>query len=106
MHAPKGKPPNLWPTLIFALLTSMPWAIACGPTPPEPKPPIDPSVVSCADYCRHIRDELHCPQGAPTKKGASCEVVCGNVENSGYVQNARACSMRAQTCAAVSACEE
>jgi hypothetical protein len=74
------------------------------PQPPRPTPN-DGGVVTCEDYCRHIRDELHCAQGQPTKKGATCEQVCGNIENSGYVQNARTCSMAARSCEAVDICE-
>ena len=80
-------------------------ACASAP-PPTPPPPPAPGVVSCEDYCRHLRDELHCPQGENTKDGGTCEAVCENIAMSGYVQNQRACSMAAKTCAEVDRCEE
>lgn len=103
-----GKAPNLWPALIVMTLTAVPWLTGCpsDPKPPQPRRDIDAGPpVSCDAYCKHIR-ELGCAQAKATRKGADCETVCRNIESSGYVENTRACSMAATTCAGVDACEE
>lgn len=98
------KAPKRWPTMLLSALLSTPWVGACTPKPPTPNPtPSEPSP--CEAYCAHLR-ALGCPQAAPTAKGATCEEICINIENSGYVQSARECSMRAMSCAEIDVCED
>lgn len=91
-------------------------AVIAGPgCPPSPKPPpsdADAGIVivdrdagpaTCERACAHARD-IHCPVGDPTPKGASCEVVCGNVQDSGSVAHDLACWISAASCARLNAC--
>ena len=61
--------------------------------------------ADCAAMCDHLR-ALHCPAGDPTPKGAPCEVVCQNVESSGYASENPRCQAAAADCAAADACSD
>ena len=59
---------------------------------------------TCALFCGHMR-ELGCVQGKPTPKGASCEEVCLNVQQSEFAKLDLRCGYDARTCEAATACE-
>lgn len=95
-----------YPIAILTMATTL--VAACGPAPA----PQAPSTVeaeagapnSCTTACTNLR-KLHCPLGEPTRKGASCETVCDNVQ----VNNAGAgfpvvCLTRAKSCEIADTC--
>jgi len=59
----------------------------------------------CEAMCDNLR-KLHCPAGDPTPKGVPCEVVCQNVESTGYASENPRCQARAADCAAADACSD
>jgi len=83
---------------------------ACPP-PPAPTPPTPDAADSggpsatCEAWCSHAAD-LKCEAAKPTAKGATCTVVCLNVQNSGVVVWNLRCRVAATSCALADECEK
>ena len=87
--------------LLFLLATA-----ACS-SPPKPRPPIvvvDASAPSCASVCDHWRS-LGCDESEDTPKGATCEDVCENVQNSGIINWNLGCRASVDSCDIIDSCE-
>lgn len=67
-------------------------------------PTPQPSSATCATVCANMV-KLSCPSAKPTAKGATCEQVCNNVQNSGAIKWDLTCRSKALTCAAADLCE-
>lgn len=88
--------------LVLLLATTL---LACPPSPPAPTPAPAGGEPSCDQFCAHAR-RLGCRVGTPTRKGASCEAVCRNVQESGIASFDLRCGMAADSCQALDACDE
>lgn len=74
--------------------------------PPVPTPPdadFDGGAATCADACARLQ-QLGCPAGQPTPRGAPCVEVCENVQQSGVISWDLSCIARAVTCGATDRC--
>lgn len=81
-------------SLVVAFLIAM--APGCVTVPPVP------TTATCSDVCLHGHN-LGCHWSTPTPAGAQCVDVCANAQH-GPMPWALDCSVRAETCAAVDAC--
>jgi len=77
---------------------------ACHPLPPPVPPPKPPAgEPSCATACDRLR-EMRCRTGDNTPAGATCEDVCGNMEDSRIIAFGVDCVTRAESCAVAESC--
>jgi hypothetical protein len=83
-------------------LVSILFAFSLASCPPVPTPA--PGVATCAAVCANMT-ALNCPSAKPTAKGATCEQVCTNFQNSGITKLNLGCRASAVSCAAADACE-
>ncbi|MDQ2668027.1 MAG: hypothetical protein M3Z05_18795 [Gemmatimonadota bacterium] len=95
-----------YPVALLIVATTL--VAACGPAPAPQAPSVEPEAgapaMGCGSACTNLRS-LHCSLGEPTKKGASCEVVCDNVQvNNAGAGFPVACLTHAKSCDAANAC--
>ncbi len=87
--------------VVFALLTAACLLVgSCATVPPRPDPK---PLVTSAEACQHMRD-IGCREGAPTRRGATCEQVFDNAQASGVLVIDFPCMARAPDCTALQAC--
>lgn len=79
-----------------------PTSVDSGPPPDVEEP--DAGESDCQRTCRKY-ERLTCKEAEDTPKGGSCEDVCENAAESGYVlAKEPGCAAESQTCDALRAC--
>src|SRR4029077_13283401 len=86
------------------LLLYLFWCFGTGCATTPPPKPAPQAVFTCLDACRRVQ-ELGCPQGWPTNRGATCADVCENMQSSGIVVWDLACMTQATSCLATTDCQ-
>lgn len=78
---------------------------SCTKPIPPPQPPTDWDAggATCETACERLQ-QLGCPAGQPTPKGAPCVQVCRNVMDSGLIEWDLECLARAVTCGSTDRC--
>lgn len=103
---------RVWAVLVGgALGAAILWAVlvvcsSCSPEPvvvPPRERPEAGAPADCSKACVQLR-ALGCDEGLPTPGGASCESVCGAVEQSGATTLDVGCVAAAESCEAARAC--
>lgn len=99
--------------LTLSLLLSLPLLLGCPrpipPPPPGPSPVTDGGSETdearrpCLAVCRRLT-ALGCPSARPTAEGASCTVVCENLQSSGVAKLDVECMKKAASCEAADKC--
>jgi hypothetical protein len=94
---------TLW--FLFTVVMMNVGACHLGPGPITPVDP-DPEQreFDCRSACARLR-ELHCPAAEDTVGGATCEQVCINVQESGFIAWDLECRSVAVSCDMVERCE-
>jgi hypothetical protein len=77
----------------------------CTKPLPPPVPPTDwdGGTATCEAACARLQ-QLGCPSGKPTPKGAPCVAVCRNVMDSGLIEWNLDCIARAVSCGETDVC--
>lgn len=88
---------------VCAALALAQLAAHCEHDRPRPVQPDAGTPADCDAACKHLR-ALKCPEGEPTAKGASCEDVCNNAENSQTITLSPVCVVKIKTCDEVDSC--
>lgn len=88
--------------LAFAIVITL---TGCPKPLPPPVPPTDwdGGSATCETACARLQ-QLGCPAGRPTPKGAPCQAVCENVMSSGLIEWQLDCVARAITCGETDRC--
>jgi hypothetical protein len=85
-------------------LTVILW-LALAPACRSPKPPVPPpGGPTCADLCANLAKH-GCEAAVVTPEGATCIQVCQNIQESGVIRWNLECMSKAESCAAIDACE-
>lgn len=90
-------------SVVHSFLLALTFA-ACATTPLPPVPPPQPATATCADVCANMA-KLDCPSAKPTARGATCERVCQNFQDSGIATWDLPCRSVALSCATADLCE-
>jgi len=88
--------------MAFAIVISL---TGCPRPMPPPIPPTDADAggATCETACARMQ-QLGCPAGRPTPRGAPCIEVCAAAEASGLISWNVACVTSANTCGASDHC--
>jgi hypothetical protein len=71
--------------------------------PPVPPTDADAGAATCETACARLQ-QLGCPSGKPTPKGAPCLEVCEHVQASGLIEWDLICIARAVSCGETDVC--